>query len=80
MTQAITCDDCGKCCAGQAYIPLAGNMLDNDFRREEGLPVVVLPAVLLDEDEQPPGHVRVVSQRQDGNRRRRFSAAVEVNK
>lgn len=48
----ITCDDCGKCCSGQAYLPLSGNMLDNDFRREEGWPLVVLPADLQDELER----------------------------
>ena len=48
----ITCDDCGKCCAGQAYLPLSGNILDNDRRREMGWHVLTLPAVLRGELER----------------------------
>jgi Fe-S-cluster containining protein len=48
----ITCDDCGKCCSGQAYLPLAGNLLDNDQRRDLGWEIVVLPIALQEELER----------------------------
>lgn len=38
----MNCDDCGRCCEGQAYLPSTGNWLDH----------VSLPAVLEDELER----------------------------